>query len=72
MLFRALAPTLVALLLAAPGASEEPQLGTLFTRDEAGTLLPAIALDTQVEIRVTGLVARTQVSQRFRNDSQIY
>jgi Ca-activated chloride channel family protein len=64
-----------ALLLAAgpaAGAGDDPFAGTLFWRGPDGVSRPAVALDTQVEIRVSGLVARAVVRQRFANRSALW
>jgi Ca-activated chloride channel family protein len=45
-------------------------VGTLFVRGPDGVSRPHIALATEVEILVSGLVARTWVTQRFVNDGQ--
>lgn len=37
-----------------------------------GVYLPAPVLDTEVSIRVSGLVARTAVTQRFRNPTELW
>ena len=39
----------------------------LFKTSTPGAYLPAPTLDTDVSIRVTGMLAHTEVSQRFRN-----
>jgi len=41
----------------------------LFKTSAAGMYLPAPTLDTDVSIRVTGILARAEVSQRFRNST---
>ena len=48
---------------------EEQSVGTLFVRGPDGISRPHIALATDVEILVSGLVARVWVTQRFVNDS---
>lgn len=48
---------------------EETSVGTLFVRGPDGVSRPHIALATDVEILVSGLVARVWVTQRFVNDS---
>ncbi len=52
----------------APVRLEEVRAGALlFKIASPGLYLPAPLLDTDVSIRVTGMTARTTVSQRFRN-----
>jgi len=46
--------------------------GTLLWRGDDGVARPALALATEVEIRVSGLVARTVVRQRFANTSALW
>ncbi|MDQ2870878.1 MAG: marine proteobacterial sortase target protein [Acidobacteriota bacterium] len=58
---------------AAPGQApvvrpEDAHAGALLLKTASpGVYLPAPVLDTDVSIRVTGMIARTTVSQRFRN-----
>jgi Ca-activated chloride channel family protein len=51
---------------------EDPFVGTLFVRGEDGVALPAVALSTDVEIQVSGLVARARVTQTFFNDTDLW
>ncbi len=52
----------------APVRPEDAHAGLLLLKTASpGLYLPAPVLDTDVSIRVTGMVARTTVSQRFRN-----
>ncbi len=46
--------------------------GTLFVRGAGGDLQPAVALATEVEIYVSGFVARVRVSQQYRNDTDLW
>lgn len=65
--------------LASVGSAQEPapeagdtgttHTGTLFVRGDDGVSRPALALATDVEIVVSGLVARTRVRQEFHNQS---
>jgi Ca-activated chloride channel family protein len=80
---RWLAVGLVGLLWAASGARAQaeaaggehdgdPFVGSFFVRGEDGVSLPAVALNTDVEILVSGLMARVRVSQQFHNDSDLW
>ena len=52
----------------APVRLEDARAGALLLKTASpGLYLPAPVLDTDVSIRVTGMIARTTVSQRFRN-----
>ncbi|MGE4653275.1 MAG: hypothetical protein AAEJ53_20505, partial [Myxococcota bacterium] len=51
----------------AQGGGDEEVPGSLFLRGPAGSFAPALALGTEVDIRVSGLVARVRVRQRFQN-----
>ncbi len=51
---------------------DDPFVGTLFWRDPAGVPRPALALATDVEIQVSGLVARATLRQRFRNETDLW
>jgi Ca-activated chloride channel family protein len=53
-------------------ADRDPFVGTLMMHAEDGVRQPAVALATDVEIFVSGLVARAQVSQRFQNHSDLW
>ncbi|MFN2634967.1 MAG: marine proteobacterial sortase target protein [Thermoanaerobaculia bacterium] len=54
----------------APVRPEDAHAGALLLKTASpGLYLPAPVLDTDVSIRVTGMVARTTVSQRFRNSA---
>jgi Ca-activated chloride channel family protein len=58
------------LLAAGPVAADLPPVGggTLFVKTGAdGPLQPAPVLQTDVRIRVTGMIARVEVAQRFHN-----
>lgn len=56
-----------------PEASDpEGRVGTLFVKGEDGVATPAVVLATDVEIVVSGLVARARVSQRFSNESDLW
>jgi Ca-activated chloride channel family protein len=59
----------VCALAAAPAGAREAQRlpATLFVKVGQGPPQPALALATEVEIAVSGLVARTRVTQRFVN-----
>ena len=48
-------------------APEEARAGTLFF-GQPGTLTLATRLDTEVDMQVSGLMARVTLAQRFRND----
>ena len=51
-----------------PVRTDQVRSGSLLIRtDQPGVFLPAPALDTEVSIRVTGIVARASVKQRFAN-----
>ena len=51
-----------------PVRADQVRSGSLLIRtDQPGVFLPAPALDTEVSIRVTGIVARASVKQRFAN-----
>jgi len=52
------------------GKGDVKQGSLLLKTDKAGAYLPAPALETDVHLRVTGLVARARVQQKFRNDSR--
>ncbi len=45
----------------------DPNRGGLLLRGEKGVELPAPALGTTIEVRVTGVVARARVTQVFQN-----
>src|SRR5713101_453229 len=54
--------------LGPPVKTDQVRSGSLLVKtDKAGVFLPAPALETDVVIRVTGMVARTRVRQRFAN-----
>ncbi len=54
--------------LGPPARLDQVQSGTLLvSTDQPGVFLPAPALETDVVIRVTGIVARATVRQRFAN-----
>ncbi|MEP6768234.1 MAG: marine proteobacterial sortase target protein [Acidobacteriota bacterium] len=54
----------------APVRPEDAHAGALLLKTASpGVYLPAPVLDTDVSIRVTGMIARTSVSQRFRNET---
>jgi Ca-activated chloride channel family protein len=57
---------------AAPAGADDPFVGTLFVKGEDGVSRPAVALATEVEVRVSGLVARVRVTQRFSNESDLW
>lgn len=44
----------------------------LFATDRPGLYVPAPALDTNIEIAVSGPLARTVVTQRFRNVAEVF
>ena len=51
-----------------PVALHEVRHGSLlFRTSQQGAFLPAPSLETDVSFRVTGLIARAQVRQRFHN-----
>lgn len=52
------------------GLQEVRHGSLLFRTDQAGRFLPAPILKTDVEITVTGLIARATVRQEFRNPSR--
>lgn len=43
--------------------------GSLLLRNRSGLLQPAVRVDTQVEVQVSGMIARVSVRQQFRNDT---
>jgi len=52
----------------AQSLANDAKTGTLFLRKgDAGALAPAPKVETDVEIRITGIVARTRVVQTFHN-----
>ena len=54
--------------LGPPVRADQVRSGSLLIRtDRPGVFLPAPALETEVSIRVTGIVARASVRQRFAN-----
>ncbi|HEV8117226.1 MAG TPA: VIT domain-containing protein, partial [Thermoanaerobaculia bacterium] len=54
--------------LGPPVRTDQVRSGSLLIRtDQPGVFLPAPALETEVSIRVTGIVARASVRQRFAN-----
>jgi len=59
-----------------PGAEgpalDDPFVGTLFWKGEDGVPRPALALGTDVTLRVSGLVARATVRQRFANETDLW
>ncbi|HWM91267.1 MAG TPA: marine proteobacterial sortase target protein [Thermoanaerobaculia bacterium] len=66
---------LLSLLIAGRVAAAEekpfdPNRGGLLLRGEKGFELPAPALGTTIEMRVTGVVARTKVTQVFQNPTK--
>ncbi|MGE4652649.1 MAG: marine proteobacterial sortase target protein, partial [Myxococcota bacterium] len=54
----------------AQGGGDEEVPGSLFLRGPGGSFEPALGLGTQVDIRVSGLVARVRVRQRFQNQAE--
>lgn len=48
-------------------SDQSPEHGQLFLQSGNGKLFPAAAVGTAVEVRVTGIVARTRVTQIFTN-----
>ncbi len=59
--------------LPAPVRMADVQQGRLLLKtDHAGVYLPAPVLETDVAIHVAGLVARTTVSQRFCNPTELW
>lgn len=55
------------------GATRAAKTGTLFLRAEGSTTLePGLALETNVAIHVTGLLARVTVEQRFTNPTDTW
>lgn len=52
------------------GKGDVQQGSLLFRTDKPGRYLPAPTLDTDVHLRVTGLVARARVKQTFHNPSK--
>ena len=53
-----------------PVRMDQVKSGTLLlSTDKPGVFLPAPALDTEVVVRVTGIVARASVRQKFANAS---
>ena len=65
---------LVALLLEASpraraAAGSEPGAPTLLLTSGGGDSTAAVALETHLELRIAGLLARGTLTQRFRNDS---
>ena len=52
---------------AAPMKPKDAQTGTLFLKSGAGTTLAVPLVTTDVDIRVSGMVARARVRQVFRN-----
>jgi len=55
---------------AAPAEDNGPQSGTLMLRGkDANASIPAIMLGTDMDVRVTGNIARVRVTQAFRNVS---
>lgn len=57
---------------AAAGGPDASIEGTLLWKGADGVARPAVALSTDVEIRVSGLVARAVVRQRFANTSDLW
>ena len=56
---------------ASPMRIDECTTGSLLLRSaREGILLPAPTVDTQVDMRITGMVARVKLSQRFHNPSR--
>ena len=54
--------------LGPPVRADQVRSGSLLIKtDQPGVFLPAPALDTEVSIRVTGIVARASVKQSFAN-----
>lgn len=51
------------------GKGDVKQGSLLFKTDKAGQYIPAPTLDTDVTLRVTGLVVRANVKQKFHNPS---
>lgn len=51
------------------GKGDVKQGSLLFKTDKPGQYIPAPTLDTEVHLRVTGLVARAKVKQKFHNPS---
>ena len=49
--------------------SEISQGSLLYKTDTVGRYVPALTVSTDVEMKVTGMVARTKVTQEFKNDS---
>ncbi|MDH3745931.1 MAG: VIT domain-containing protein, partial [Acidobacteriota bacterium] len=49
------------------GLDEVQHAALLFAGGAGGTYLPAPVLDTEYEIRITGLIVRARVTQRFAN-----
>jgi Ca-activated chloride channel family protein len=43
--------------------------GSLLLRNRSGLVQPAARMDTQIDARVSGMIARVTVRQQFRNDS---
>lgn len=67
-LLRALTLLLLLSCLAVPALAAPPGIGELRTREADGSTRAIASLATEVQIRVTGLVAEVRVHQRFRND----
>ena len=57
-------------LIAAQGALAEPFGWEV--RNAGQSWLPQLAMDTTVDIRVTGLIARVSITQRYENGSQAW
>jgi Ca-activated chloride channel family protein len=53
----------------AQGAGEAPLAGLFFRSDQAGNVLEAPVLKTEVDIQVNGMLARAKVTQVFHNPS---
>src|SRR5262245_65378299 len=62
------AATGVAIAAAAPAAPQRVTEGTLLFRGAEGTPVPAPRLATDVDLRVTGPIARATVRQEFRSE----
>ena len=61
------------LVLARPvGLPDDIRAGSFFMQSDDGQLHEAMRMNSQVKIDISGLVARTHVTQTFSNDSSIF
>ena len=54
------------------GVSLSPTIGELQLHDNGGTSSPALLENTDIQIRVEGMLARVEVNQTFRNDTSFW